>query len=80
MDSSQKGFEGLALKLHYASAEQPATQSCRRYDAKGLECILAVLHNLHASPDSFSERASEALYYLHDVLYYLHVLTTNVRC
>ena len=41
-----------------------------------LECTLAVLHNLHASPDSFSERVSEALYYLHDVLYYLHVLTT----
>ena len=42
-----------------------------------LECTLAVLHNLHASPDSFSERASDALYYLDAVLYYLHVLTTS---
>ncbi len=41
-----------------------------------LECTLEVRHNLHASPDSFSERASDALYYLHDVLYHLHVLTT----
>ena len=24
-----------------------------------LECTLAVLHNLHASPDSFSERAAD---------------------